>query len=61
MTKAQMIRVNGRPLISNTGIFHFETMAHAGWVKITSCGSENLYFIFKDDAGKEQSGYCKCL
>lgn len=61
MTKAQMVRVNGKPLISNTGMFQFETMTDAGWVKIESCGSENLYFKFKDDQGNEHDGYCKCL
>lgn len=42
-------------------MFAFEEMQEIGWVKITSIGSENLYFVFKDDDGDEQDGFCKCL
>lgn len=48
-------------LTSNDGVFHFETMTDAGWVFITSVGSENLYFNFTDDLGVIHAGYCKCL
>ena len=65
-TKARKVRVLGKDYFyggSATGTdAYFETMAEAGWVRITSIGNENLYFDFRTDEGEILSGgYCKCL
>ena len=61
--KNKPVTKNGKTYncFSGTPCYHFETMSEAGWVQITSIGSENLYFTFKDDAGISHDGYCKCL
>jgi hypothetical protein len=41
--------------------FEFESLADAGWIRVTHCGDENCYFDFKDDGGEEHTGYCKCF
>lgn len=46
---------------SSDGVFHFDNIGETGWIVITSIGSENLYFMFKDDLGNPHAGYCKCL
>lgn len=45
----------------NGTAYQFQTIADAGWIKITDIGDENLYFKFKSDCGQELDGYCKCL
>lgn len=43
--------------------YEFETqdLLKAGWIRVTHCGDENLYFDFTDDSGVQHKGYCKCL
>jgi hypothetical protein len=59
--KARKIFVTGKTFTFSHDCAEFETMADAGWIFITSVGSENLYFNFKTDSGEILPGYCKCL
>ena len=63
--KYRTVFVQGEPhILSATRVgtdVEFERMADAGFVLITSIGSENLYFKFRDDDGEEYDGFCKCL
>ncbi len=66
--KRRVVHVLGKPFIygSPSGCefgadTEFESIAHAGWIRITCIGSENLYFIYRTDTGEELPGYCKCL
>lgn len=58
--QARRVSVNGKSFVYTDHVC-FETLSDAGWVLITSIGSENLYFNFKTDTGEELAGYCKCL
>jgi hypothetical protein len=64
-SKQKFVLVGSKKITSGPSlrddVYYFENMAEAGWVKITSIGNENLYFIFKCDAGQEHKGWCKCL
>ena len=42
-------------------LFRFESLADAGWIRITDVGEENVYFDWTDDDGAEHLGFCKCL
>ena len=42
-------------------LVHFEHLSDAGWIRVTHCGDENVYFTFRDQKGNEREGYCKCL
>jgi hypothetical protein len=55
------ISVGGKSFVFDGGVVEFERMSDAGWVLITSVGSENLYFKFHADGGEEYEGFCKCL
>lgn len=56
------ILLNGEVLYGVPGRYCLElAQMQATWIRVTSIGSENLYFEFRDDAGEVQSGYCKCL
>lgn len=41
--------------------FCFDDISKAGWIRISSVGSENIYFEFKSDDGKVHLGYSKVL
>lgn len=65
-SKARSVQVSGKAFVFVREVggeyVRFETMAEAGWVRITSVGNENLYFDFRTDEGEVLSGgYCKCL
>ncbi len=66
--KRRVVHVAGKPFIygspwgSELGAdTEFESIAQAGWIRVTSIGSENLYFKYRTDEGEELPGYCKCL
>lgn len=63
--KPRWVKVSGKNFLhGGEGLkadTYFETMAEAGWVRITSIGNENLYFEFRTDEGEILLGYCKCL
>ena len=62
--KAREIFIGGRRNLYAGGQFgavSFELISDAGWIRITSIGSENLYFDFKTDSGEVLPGFCKCL
>jgi len=64
--KFASVTVNGKKYNTSVSInfdacFEFETISEPGWILVTHIGSENLYFTFKDDQGKDHSGFCKCL
>lgn len=59
--KARKIFVAGKIFTFSHDCAEFETLSDAGWILITSIGSENLYFNFKTDSGEVLPGYCKCL
>lgn len=59
--------VNGktfRAVTATTGerpLYEFDHPYSAGWVRILSCGQENVYFEFRDDSGLVCAGFAKCL
>lgn len=55
------ILVNGKQYISSSKLFSFESLADLLNIRITECGSENVYFDFQDDDGEQHNGFCKCL
>lgn len=55
------IFVGGKSVNSLGNVFEFEAPEDAGKIEVTHRGDENLYFIFKDDAGVTFEGFCKCL
>ena len=59
--KGKKILVAGKAFTYSRYCVKFETLSDAGWILITSIGSENLYFLFKSDSGEVLPGYCKCL
>jgi hypothetical protein len=63
-TKTREIFIGGKRNLYTAGKFDavsFELISDAGWIQITSIGSENIYFNFTTDAGEVLPGYCKCL
>lgn len=61
-TLSKQVFVNGVLIkLANGNAYLFDYISEAGWIKITDIGTENLYFTFKSDCGKELPGYCKCL
>jgi hypothetical protein len=61
MSKVQTITVRGKARNSLSDLFQFDSLADLRFVVIESCGEENVYFTFQDDAGNWHNGYCKCL
>lgn len=59
--KFTKILVNGKQHISSRKLFSFESLATLHNIRITECGSENIYFDFQDDDGEQHKGFCKCL
>lgn len=62
--KAKEIFIGGKRNIYTGGQFgavSFELISDAGWIQITSIGSENIYFNFTTDSGEVLPGFCKCL
>ena len=55
------IEVSKKRYTLNNGVVRFDSITHAGWIRITDIGQENLYFDFTSDAGEALQGYCKCL
>ncbi len=55
------VTVGEKPINSTGDVFEFDTVEAAGKIEVTERGDENLYFIFKDDAGVAFEGFCKCL
>lgn len=59
---------NGRPVTAlavpahpQLALFEFDHPYDAGWVRVTSVGSENVYFDWQDDSGVIRKGFSKCL
>ena len=60
-TKFTHLTVAGKPNVSSSKLFSFDSLADLPSVRITECGSENVYFDFQDDDGETHKGFCKCL
>jgi hypothetical protein len=61
IVKRTPIVVRGKTYLYTGDVIEFESMIDAGFVLITSIGSENLYFKFIAADGNLYDGYCKCL